>query len=114
MGKLDAALASYREALAIDEALVAADPTSAEARRDLAVTRSDLGGVYMRMAVESASEQESLSRYREARVSGGPSSSRFPARRRPIRYPMPGSCSSKAEGGERRHEMGRRREQLVG
>ena len=69
MGKTDEALASYREALAIDEALVAADPTSAEARRDLAVTYSDLGDVYPKMATaETPSGNESLSRYREART----------------------------------------------
>ena len=69
MGKLDAALASYREALAIDEALVAADPKSSGARRDLAVTYSDLGDVFKMMAAaNTASMQESVSRYGDART----------------------------------------------
>lgn len=61
-GRIPEALEKYRDALVIDESLVAQDPTSALQRSDLSISYTNLGDILSRMGQLSGA----LERYRQA------------------------------------------------
>jgi len=69
LGELPAAMANLREALAIHEPELAADPSNATARTRVAMTSEGLGNVHVRLAsIETRSAGDRIRDWREARL----------------------------------------------